>query len=258
MAKLFEERAEQADHAYQDCTAAYKRGTIALDPLLAAVDELAEAKLALAKGKEERLAIHDKQVERGKDIEAEIRALNDVAARGGEEDKLARAALARVKAEIAMEQEKRDRAPAKADDKLAQLIEQCAKLAEKAYQVCVASYKAANKTWQDGGPGGWDTAALDAMLSATNELAEARLALCTTKSERLVVREQHLDRAKKHESTIKDLSDRQVRGGEADRVARAAVQRKGRDCAGVGKPRRGWGGEVRAAAWWLRCFSRWE
>jgi hypothetical protein len=80
--------------------------------LLAATSELAEAKLALCKTKAEKIAVRNKQIELAKDHEAKIKALSDVLARGGEADKLARAGVERVKAEIALELEKRDAAGA--------------------------------------------------------------------------------------------------------------------------------------------------
>ena len=110
--KLYEERVKLADQAYQACKVGYESGTITLDSLLAAFNELADAQLTLCKSKAERIVVRDKQVERAKDAEAHIRALFDVAARGGEPDKLARAGVERVKAEIALELEKRDAAGA--------------------------------------------------------------------------------------------------------------------------------------------------
>jgi hypothetical protein len=208
IAKLLEERAKLADQAYQECAAGYKQDVVTLDSLLAALNELADAKLRLCKSKAERIAVLEKQVERALDIEADVKALNDVAARGGEVDKLARAGVQRAKAEIELVQEKGE----KGDDKLTKLFDERAKLADQAYQTCALGYEK-------------ETVTLDVLMAAINELADAKLALCKTKSERIAVLERQVERAKKHESAIRVLSDRQVRGGEADKVARAGVDR---------------------------------
>ena len=208
LTKLLEERAKLADQAYTECAAGYKQDVITLDSLLAALNELADAKLRLCKTKAERIPVLEKQVERALDIEAEVRALNDVAARGGEVDKLARSGVQRTKAQIELEQEKGE----KGDDKLTKLFDERAKLADQAYQTCAVGYEKG-------------TIELGTLLAAIDELADAKLALCKTKSERIAVLERQVERAKKHETAIRVLSDRQVRGGEADKVARAGVDR---------------------------------
>jgi hypothetical protein len=208
LAKLREERTKLADQSYQQCTAGYRLDVVTLDSLLAAINELADAKLRPCNTKAERIAVREKQVERALDVEAEIRALNEVAARGGEVDKLARAALERTKAQIELEQEKGE----KGHDKLTKLFDERAKLADQAYQACAVGYEK-------------ETITLDVLLAAINELADAKLTLCTTKAERTAVRERQVERAKTHESKIRALSDAQARGGEADKVARAGVER---------------------------------
>ncbi len=208
LTKLLEEQSKLADQAYTECAAGYKQDVITLDSLLAALNELADAKLRLCKTKAERIPVLEKQVERALDIEAEVRALNDVAARGGEVDKLARSGVQRTKAQIELEKEKGE----KGDDKLTKLFDERAKLADQAYQTCAVGYEK-------------ETITLDVLLATIEELGDAKLALCKTKAERIAVRERQVERAKKHESAIRVLSDRQVRGGEADKVASAGVVR---------------------------------
>jgi hypothetical protein len=106
--QLFEARAKLADEAYQACIVFYQAGTITLDELLSAANDLTEAKLALCKTKAERIAIREKQIERAKDYEAQLKALADVNAKGGEANRVARAGVNRVNAEIALELERRN------------------------------------------------------------------------------------------------------------------------------------------------------
>ena len=112
LTKLLKERAKLADDSYQACSVGYEAGTIILDTVLAASNELTDAKLALCDTKAQRIAVLKDQVKRLKDWEAKIKALNSVMAKGGEDDKLARTGVQRVKAEIALELEKRDTPPA--------------------------------------------------------------------------------------------------------------------------------------------------
>jgi hypothetical protein len=106
--QLFEARAKMADEAYQSCVVFYQNGTITYSELLGASNDLTEAKLALCKTKAERIAIREKQIKRAKDFEAQLKALADVNAKGGEANKVARAGVNRVNAEIALELERRD------------------------------------------------------------------------------------------------------------------------------------------------------
>jgi hypothetical protein len=112
LTKLFDERAELAEKAYQCYAVAYQAGTVTLDSLLVANKEMAEAKLPNCKTKKERIGARETQVKNAKDIEAQIRALNNVNAKGGEFEKLYLAGVERVKAEIALELERRDAAGA--------------------------------------------------------------------------------------------------------------------------------------------------
>ena len=215
IAKLLEERAKLAEQAYQECAAGYKQDVVTLDSVLAALNELADARLRLCDTKAERIAVLERQAERTLDIEADIRALNAVAARGGEADKLARAGVERAKAESEVERAKRGGGHENAEsgnDKLPKLLDERVKLADQAYRLCADGYEK-------------ETVTLDTLLTAINELAGAKLALCKTKPERIAVRERQVERAKTHESAIRALSDRQVRGGEADKVTRAGVAR---------------------------------
>ncbi len=109
--RFLEERVKLADEAYRLLQASYEAGTMTLDPLMAASNDLTEAMLAMSKTKAERIAIREKQVERANDLEAKLKALNKVNARGGEADKVARAGANRIRAEIALERERRN-APA--------------------------------------------------------------------------------------------------------------------------------------------------
>jgi hypothetical protein len=111
LTKLFVERTKLADKAYEACDAAYQAGMLTLDVVLTAVNERAEAKLALCKTKAERLTIREEQVKLIKSYEAKIKAFNDAAAKGGEFHNQYMAGVERVKAEIALELEKRE-APA--------------------------------------------------------------------------------------------------------------------------------------------------
>jgi osmotically-inducible protein OsmY len=112
LTKLFAQRAELAEKAYQSYAVAYQAGTVTLDSVLAANFELAEAKLPLCKTKKERIGVLEKQLQIAKDYEAQIKALNNVNAKGGEFEKLYRTGVERVKAEIALELERRDAASA--------------------------------------------------------------------------------------------------------------------------------------------------
>ncbi len=105
-------------------------------------------------------------------------------------------------------------APEKGDksDKLQQLLEERAKLADEAYQACVVFYQAGTRTHEE-------------LLSASNNLAEAKLALCKTKAERIAIREKQIERTKDFEAHLKALAAVFAKGGEADTVARAGVSR---------------------------------
>ncbi|HEV3415612.1 MAG TPA: hypothetical protein VG056_02315 [Pirellulales bacterium] len=104
--QLLEERVKWAERAYSACTVAYEAGTQTLDQVLATSNELSRAKLAVCKSKEDRIAVRQLHVAAQKQIEGKIKAPSDVNAKGGEYDKLARASLNRVNAEIELELER--------------------------------------------------------------------------------------------------------------------------------------------------------
>jgi hypothetical protein len=112
LTKLLNERVELAERYHKACDVYYEAGQVTFDSLLAATTELYEAKLALCKTKAERIVVREKQTDLLKEYEKKIKALSDVQARGGEADKLYKAGVERVKAEIALELEKRDAASA--------------------------------------------------------------------------------------------------------------------------------------------------
>jgi hypothetical protein len=103
---LFEERAKTAEKAYTACSNAYLTGTLGLDQVLNASNELTNAKLALCKTKDDRFTVRQADVVREKSIEDRIKALANANAKGGEAENLFRASLNRVNAEIALELEK--------------------------------------------------------------------------------------------------------------------------------------------------------
>jgi hypothetical protein len=104
--QLLEERVKTAEHAYAACSVAYDAGTQTLDQVLITSNEWSRAKLALCKSKEDRVAVRQAHVALQKKIEGRIKALANVNARGGEDDKVARASLNRVNAEIELELER--------------------------------------------------------------------------------------------------------------------------------------------------------
>lgn len=112
LTKLLEERATLAEKAYQSYAVAFQAGTVTLDSLLAANSGMADAKLPVCKTKKERIAVREDQFNNAKGIEAQIKALNAVNARGGEFEKLYKAGVERATAEIALELERRDAAGA--------------------------------------------------------------------------------------------------------------------------------------------------
>ena len=65
-------------------------------------------------------------------------------------------------------------------DRLQKLFEERAKLADAAYQACVVSYQVGTMT-------------LDELVSSSNVLAEAKLALCRTKAERITIFEKQIE-----------------------------------------------------------------
>ncbi len=112
LSRLRDERVKLAEKAYIACVVAYEGGTIEFDTVLRTANELTDAQLAVCKSKAQRIRTLEDAVKRQKDHEAKIKALNDVQAKGGEDDKHARAGVERVKAEIALELEKRGAAGA--------------------------------------------------------------------------------------------------------------------------------------------------
>ncbi|HEV2968531.1 MAG TPA: hypothetical protein VGY55_01000 [Pirellulales bacterium] len=103
---LLLERWKTSENAYNACTVGYEAGTLELDTVLTTSNEVNRAKLALCKSKEERIAVRQAHVARQNQIEGKIKALSNVNAKGGEADKLARASLNRVNAEIELELER--------------------------------------------------------------------------------------------------------------------------------------------------------
>jgi predicted acylesterase/phospholipase RssA len=110
LARLRQERANLAQKAYTACVVGYEAGTIELDTVLRTANELTDAQLAVCESKAQRIRTREDAVKRLKDHEAKIKVLNGVQAKGGEDDKLARAGVERVKAEIALELERREAA----------------------------------------------------------------------------------------------------------------------------------------------------
>lgn len=100
--QLVHERVETAQLAKDAIQAAFDAGTIVVFDLLDAVNELAEARLAVAKTPAERIDALEKHVKQMKAIEEKVLALYRAGARGGEVKEYFSAKRERQSAEIAL------------------------------------------------------------------------------------------------------------------------------------------------------------
>jgi outer membrane protein TolC len=105
LTKLFEERASLAKKAYDAYETQYHTGRVSFDTVLGAANEVAEAELLLCKTKAQRIGVREKQVKIAKDREEFVKARYPT---GVTEAEVHTAGVGRVKAEIALELEKRD------------------------------------------------------------------------------------------------------------------------------------------------------
>ena len=96
--------------------------------------------------------------------------------------------------------------------KLQQLYRDREVLAEEAFVATNVAYEAGVVT-------------LDQLLTASNELARAKLDLCKTKDERIGVLKEHVTREKDIEGKIRRLAAANAKGGEAEKVARSGFNR---------------------------------
>jgi hypothetical protein len=98
--KLETERVKTATKAWESTQAAYEADTIGITQLLAAAQGLFDAELAVCSTSKEKIAAHQKNVDRLLNTEKKIAALHNAGVKGGESERYHAAKLARETAKI--------------------------------------------------------------------------------------------------------------------------------------------------------------
>jgi len=207
---LRKERLAAARSFAEAARAAYDTDTVTLDLFEQSYRELWKALLDAALTPAERLVTYKSVVDGTRNIETKLIALNAAGARGGEQDKLEMAKVARLAAEINLA-----RTSLEADDDRAALDKL---LSERviAAQAFVAATCAVARN---------DAITLDILLFADCELLNAKLDAARNRADRIAAYEQMVWVARSFETKIRLLNKAGARGGEGDKVAHTRVVR---------------------------------
>jgi outer membrane protein TolC len=95
-------RVETAQLCFDATQAAYQAETVTVDQLITAMNNLVDAKLAVARTPQEEIAALEEHVKNTQNLEQKIKQLYDVGSRGGEADVYALAKFTRETAQISL------------------------------------------------------------------------------------------------------------------------------------------------------------
>jgi hypothetical protein len=100
--EMLYERVETAQLCFATTQAAYQTETETVDQLLTAMNNLVEAKLAVARTPQEEIAALEERVTHTQNLEQKIKQLYDIGSRGGEAQVYALAKFTRESAQISL------------------------------------------------------------------------------------------------------------------------------------------------------------
>ncbi len=220
LARLQAERLEAAREFAAATIEAFERDTMTMDVVVLSIREMQLAELEVARSPKERITAHARALTGAQRLEAHVRRLFDVGARGGEADKFAQAKTARLQAEIDLAREKLALAPdqeSSADRKKAQA--EIDKLRHERLDAAKMFFEATRASYET------DTVTFDQLAKANRTLFEVELDLALTPQQRMAAYQRALTAAQAMEAKIKALFDVAARGGEVDKLALAKTER---------------------------------